>query len=124
MIGVGVDSEIVRLGEFVSGTVYWADLEGETVRIQLRWETTGLASHATYKVVREIEHAIENAAEGRLPFRWKLGHEGPMSFSGTAVSVQWAVRAEVARLLTAGDRAEAQLHVLPGTRASSPEEGR
>lgn len=125
MIGIDIDAEVLRLGDFVSGNAYWSDLEGETIRVELRWETTGLATHATFKVVRQIEHEVDNAAEGRVPFRWKVPHEGPMSFEGAAVSVTWVVRAEVVRRLTQGDRAEAQLRVLPGvTPASAHEESR
>ena len=93
-ISVHLRRRAYRPGETVEGEVRW-DSAGETpelVRISLLWFTEGKGSEDSATLVqREIE---QPAAAGSERFSLRLP-AFPWSFSGTLISLVWAVEASL-----------------------------
>ncbi len=41
MIGVGVEEASMRLGDFVTGSVYWSEVKSGPIHVELRWVAGG-----------------------------------------------------------------------------------
>jgi len=80
-----------RPGETVEGTVRWQLPEPpEGVELRLFWSTEGKGDQ-DLQVVETIPFA-DPAAEDRRAFRIRLP-EGPYSFSGKLITLNWALEA-------------------------------
>ena len=111
---ISIDTEgFIRVGEFLQGTVNWSDLHEGQLVVQLRWQSSGRATHDVYNVLREEKRDPAIEPNGQFAFRWKIPYEGPLSFDGSALSVRWSILAEQHSLLRAIESAESPLRVLP-----------
>jgi hypothetical protein len=100
-----------RPGEVVRGTASWSlDAPPAAVEVRLIWFTQGKGDRDVGLV--ESVPAAAPGAEGGLSFAFTLP-DGPYSFSGTLVSLLWAVEAVA---LPASDAASAELVVSPSGR--------
>ncbi len=99
-----------RPGEVVRGTASWSlEAPPSSVEVQLIWFTQGKGNRDVGSV--ESVPAIPGA-EGRHAFAFTLPN-GPYSFSGTLVSLLWAVEVVA---LPASEAALAELVVSPSGR--------
>lgn len=97
-----------RPGEVVRGTASWSlDAPPEGVEVRLVWFTAGKGDRDVGVVA--TEPCLVPAGEGRQNFAFTLP-DGPYSFSGTLVSLLWAVEVVA---LPGADGARAELTVSP-----------
>jgi hypothetical protein len=100
-----------RPGEVVRGTASWSlDAPPSAVEVRLIWFTQGKGDRDVGLV--EAVPAAAPSAEGGLSFAFTLP-DGPYSFSGTLVSLLWAVEVVA---LPASEAASAELVVSPSGR--------
>jgi hypothetical protein len=98
-------------GGEVAGTLSWTlDGDPDAVHVRLFWYTEGKGDR-DLSVVEEVV-AEAPAVSGRLPFRFRLP-AGPYGFSGTLISLTWALEAVAD---PSGAAARVELAVGPGGR--------
>jgi hypothetical protein len=95
VIGITLGDPEATLGDFMEGTVVHSEVAAGDIVVRLRWQTYGRATHDAFNVVRVTRHDLTQASEGGIAFRWKIPHEGPMTFHGIGVGVEWTVEAEL-----------------------------
>ena len=98
-------------GTEVSGTVSWVlETDPTAVAVRIFWYTEGKGDR-DLSVVEEIAAEMPGIT-GRLPFTFRLP-PGPYSFSGTLISLLWAIEAVAD---PSGAAARTELVVGPGGR--------
>jgi hypothetical protein len=111
MIGIALDRQVVEAGGFLSGNIHYERGDARRFIVAAEWETVGPGNRA-----RGIARAkvILPQGEGSFPFRLKIPYEGPISFVGEVISIEWKLRARVDRK-GADAFAEADFRVEPRT---------
>lgn len=105
------DRREYRPGEVLSGVASWdLRLFPEAVVVRLLWRTSGRGT-ADRQVVEETRF-LEVLAREQRPFRFTLPRE-PYSFSGSLISLTWAVEVVAEGLKTSS---ELGLVLAPGGR--------
>jgi hypothetical protein len=92
-------------GQAIAGTVAWR-LESvpKDVELRLFWYTEGKGTQDTETI--EVEHFVDAQAVESRPFSFTLP-EAPYSFSGTLISLRWAIE-----LIVDGDKMVERLDIL------------
>jgi hypothetical protein len=104
-IQVDYDHREFTPGDTISGKVNWANVSGaEVVAFRLFWYTSGKGTQDVM-VLEEVEWPI---SQGSAQFSFVLPNE-PYSFSGTLVSLTWAIEAVMLPDETSTARHEFQL---------------
>jgi hypothetical protein len=107
-----------RPGDVVTGHAAWQVEEISSVEVRFLWYTGG---QGTFDMQVVASTKVDNPQRtGRTPFRYQL-RDSPYSFSGSLVSLQWAVdvviepgdRLARAKFVMAPDAKEIQLLSLP-----------
>lgn len=75
-------------GDTISGKVQWGATHGETVELRLFWFTSGKGTQD----IEVVQEASWPAGQGQGDFSFPLPND-PYSFSGTLVSLNWALEA-------------------------------
>ena len=100
MIGIALDREVVEAGDFLAGTVQWG-MDGDQTITQIfviaEWRTEGRGNRA-HGLSRAVRIPVQRGRrEGSSPFRLLIPYEGPVSFTGELIQLDWRVRAYVDR---------------------------
>lgn len=104
-IQVDYDHREFTPGETISGKVNWVHVNGaDAVAFRLFWYTSGKGTQDVM-VLEEVEWPI---SQGSAQFSFVLPNE-PYSFSGTLVSLTWAIEAVILPDETSTARHEFQL---------------
>ena len=94
MIEVSIDRATVAAGEFVTGSIHWKGEAGKVcnrIVAAAQWITDGEGNIA-WGVGRSTQFALPaNQREGKLPFRLLIPYEGPISFEGELITLEWKV---------------------------------
>lgn len=98
MIGIALDREVVEAGEFLTGTVHWV-ADGDRVPRQLiavaEWCTDGQGNRA-HGIGRFAIFPLQRGVkEASFPLRLLIPYEGPVTFTGELVSVDWTLKVRV-----------------------------
>ena len=100
MIGILLEKEVVEAGKFLTGTVQWgmdADQTITQIFVIAEWHTEGRGNRA-HGLSRAVRIPIQRGQrEGSSPFRLLIPYEGPVSFAGELIQLDWRVRAYVDR---------------------------
>jgi hypothetical protein len=100
MIGVTLGSDTVMAGHFLTAEVQWSSDASHPARrilVSAAWETS--AFNGTRRgVARSIAHvAGRGENQGRFPVRLLIPHEGPVSFKGEVLTIEWKLWARIDR---------------------------
>ena len=100
MIGIVLEKEVVEAGKFLTGTVQWG-MDGDQTITQIfviaEWRTDGRGNRA-HGLSRAVRIPVQRGRrEGSSPFRLLIPYEGPISFAGELIQLDWRVRAYVDR---------------------------
>ena len=96
-------------GEMLEGTFSWSvDHEPDALEVRLFWHTAGKGTRDV-GIVDVLRLASPGRSGEAQPFRFRIP-EGPYSFSGTLITLAWAVEAVV---LPSDESAAAALVVSP-----------
>ena len=124
MIELTLEAPSVHAGQVLTAHVRWrGDRQPSRIIVAAQWETAGEGNRAwgvgrsVVIVPREGEHAAA------MPVRLLIPHEGPVSFSGSLLSIIWKVKARVDQP-GRDELAEIAFHVAPRPRSVSTTEPR
>ena len=88
-IFIDVEKALYAPGECIRGKVLWAlGKDPKRLRLSLGWWTEGKGSRDAEVVAESVWDTDETAGERAFEFRVP---EGPYSFSGHLISLQWAL---------------------------------
>ena len=98
MIVIDIDQQAVAAGDFVTGHVRWGSTEDRRARqilVGLEWRTRGAGNRArgVARAMRFVPKPSDRAAA--FDVRLMVPHEGPVSFEGELIAVDWYVRVRV-----------------------------
>ena len=114
MIGIAVDQEEVAVGQLLTGNIMWSGPGGvASCVVTLEWRTEGVGN-PRFAIVKQIKQSASGTDV--VPFRMKIPNEGPVTFSGTNLSVRWRLSAEVRPERGTMEQVENEVHVVPAAR--------
>jgi hypothetical protein len=98
VIGIALDKDVVEAGEFLTGTVHWL-ADGDRLARQLivaaEWRTDGQGNRA-YGIGRAAVFPLPPGVRERsVRLRLLIPYEGPVTFTGELMSVNWTLRVRV-----------------------------
>lgn len=93
----------------------------KAVTVELAWRTHGKGNRARAEIARQTLFAGELESTEHLPFEFTLPN-GPLTYHGVFINVEWFVRARVDLNWAIDPKAEAIFSLRPGNRADLPYE--
>ena len=98
MIGIALDRTTVEAGEFLTGTVQWSGEPDRAARLVIAaayWRTDG-AGNVAHGLGRVAQFKVPaGQRDATLPLRMLIPHEGPVSFQGELIAVEWKLHVRV-----------------------------
>jgi hypothetical protein len=109
-------------GAFVTGAVVFEEKLDELekargVRLQVTMNVTGSGNSEKLEVYDEMLHLGPVHAPLKLPFRAALPRNGPCSFEGRHVKINWSVRVSADVAWAIDPKAVEQFEVIPASAA-------
>jgi hypothetical protein len=96
VIEIGIDDDSIPVGGFLTGRIRWESDKGKTPKrivVAAEWQTKGKGDPA-HGVGRATQ--IEpDATSGTISLRPKIPHEGPITYEGQLLEIEWKLRVRI-----------------------------
>lgn len=98
MIGIALDRTTVEAGEFLTGGIQWSGEPDRAVRMVIAaayWRTDG-AGNIAHGLGRVTQFKVPaGQRDATFPLRLLIPYEGPVSFQGELIAVEWKLHVRV-----------------------------
>jgi hypothetical protein len=107
------------VGSELAGTLIWTPKNTKTpqaIRVILQWQTSGTGRWEEGQAGSELFSAPDPLVPGqalRFPFRFRIPAQGPVSYQGKLLRINWRISGEVDLPWALDERVQQDLEVLP-----------